>query len=159
MLTVRGIFDRHELRCTRQREQIYSALMNTHTHPTAEELFQMVAAEGDEAGLSLATVYNALEAFTACGLVRRIPCPSGSGACRYDADTSEHVHLTTDDGRVIDVPPDLSERLLARLSPVLMEELQARMGVQIRGVSVQVVAATGEPSGEKPGTRGGGGAT
>lgn len=141
----REIFDRHDLRCTRQREQVYVALMKTKSHPTAEELFHMVAANGhgngsEEAGLSLATVYNALEAFTACGLVRRIPCPTGSGACRYDGDTSEHVHVTTEDGKLIDVPADLSRALLDHVPTSVLYELERRMGVRIRGVSVQVVA-------------------
>jgi Fur family transcriptional regulator, iron response regulator len=142
MVNVRAIFDEHQLRCTRQREQVYLALMSTNAHPTAEELFQLVAAasEGEDAGLSLATVYNALEAFTACGLVRRIPCPSGSGACRFDADTSDHVHVATEDGRLVDVPPDLSERLLATLPPEVLAELERRMGVRVRGVSLQVAA-------------------
>jgi Fe2+ or Zn2+ uptake regulation protein len=142
MSSLREIFDQHGLRCTRQREQIYLALASTCSHPSAEELFQMVSAtgcSGDEPGLSLATVYNALEAFTACGLVRRIPCPTGSGACRYDADTSDHVHLATEDGRVLDVPPDLSRKLLANVPAAVLQELEARMGVRVRNVSVQVV--------------------
>lgn len=143
MTSIRDIFDRHDLRCTRQREQIYQALMNTCSHPTAEELFHMVSttgSEGDEPGLSLATVYNALEAFSMCGLIRRIPCPTGSGACRYDADTSEHVHLATEDGQIVDVPSDLSRQLLDNLPGEVLDELERRMGVRIRGVSVQVVA-------------------
>jgi Fe2+ or Zn2+ uptake regulation protein len=140
MVNVRAIFDKHDLRCTRQREQVYLALMNTDAHPTAEELFQLVgaASEGEDAGLSLATVYNALEAFMGCGLVRRIPCPSGSGACRFDADTTDHVHMATQDGKLLDVPEDLSERLLANLPPELLAELERRMGVRVRGVSLQV---------------------
>jgi Fur family transcriptional regulator, iron response regulator len=144
MVNIREILEQHDLRCTRQREQVYLALVSTSAHPTAEELFQMVSAarsEGDDGSLSLATVYNALEAFTACGLVRRIPCPSGSGACRFDADTSDHVHLATDDGKLRDVPADLSERLLATIPADVLQDLERRMGVRIRGVSMQVVAA------------------
>jgi Fe2+ or Zn2+ uptake regulation protein len=138
---IREIFDEHGLRCTRQREHIYQALKHTRCHPTADELFNMVAAgNGVDPCLSLATVYNALEAFTACGLVRRIPCPTGSGACRYDADTSEHVHLAMQDGQLVDVPRDLSRQLLATVPPAVLAELERRMGVRIREVSMQVVA-------------------
>jgi Fur family transcriptional regulator, peroxide stress response regulator len=144
--SIREIFDRHELRCTRQREQIYIALTETRSHPTAEELFQMVAADSREPTLSLATVYNALEAFTECGLVRRIPCPTGSGACHYDADTSEHVHLAMQDGQLVDVPTDLSRELLNHLPAPVLAELERRMGVRIRGVSVQIVAGSSSRS-------------
>jgi Fur family transcriptional regulator, peroxide stress response regulator len=151
MKPIREIFDQHGLRCTRQREQIYLALKHTRNHPTADELFQMVAeaCTGEEAGLSLATVYNALEAFTACGLVRRLPCPTGSGACRFDADTSDHAHVATMDGQLLDVPPDLSAQLLANLPREVLAELERRMGVRVQGVSVQVVA-----EGKRPGESG-----
>jgi Fur family transcriptional regulator, peroxide stress response regulator len=139
--SIRHIFDDHGLRCTRQREQIYEALAATRAHPTAEELLHSV--RNSEPGLSLATVYNTLEAFTACGLARRIPCPAGAGPCRYDADTSEHVHITTPDGRVIDLPHDLSQKLLEHLPPEILDEIEDRMGLKVSGVSVQVVGVDG----------------
>jgi len=135
---VRSIFERHGLRCTRQRERIYAALACTNAHPTAEELFKSV--QDGEPGLSLATVYNTLEAFTECGLVRRIPCPSGSGACRYDADVSDHVHVTSADGRVMDLPSDLSDRLLRAVPASVLAEMERRLGVRVETVNIQIVA-------------------
>ena len=126
MQSIRTILEGHGLRCTRQREQIFEALVGSKVHPTAEELFSSVKA--CEPGLSLATVYNTLEAFTACGLARRLPCPAGP--CRYDADTTEHVHITTPDGKVVDLPHDLSRRLL-----------EQRTGMKINALQVQVHAA------------------
>lgn len=116
--------------------------MATKSHPTAEELFSGIKAQdptAHEPCLSLATVYNTLEAFTACGLARKIPSPSGSGPCRYDADTSEHVHFATSDGRVVDVPLDLSRRLLEQIPPTMLAEIEERMGIKVRGVTLQVV--------------------
>lgn len=124
------------LRSTRQRRVVYQTLATTTAHPTAEELFGMVRAQ--EPGLSLATVYNTLEAFVRAGLCRRIPCPSG--ATRYDADMREHVHVTTVDGRVVDVPEDLGNRLVATLSPDLRAELERRMGVPMARVALHLVA-------------------
>ena len=135
---MREVFERHGLRCTRQREQIYSALACTEDHPTVDELFTRV--RECEPGLSLATVYNTLEAFTECGLVRRIPSQAGAGPARYDADTSEHVHLTTTDGRVVDVPDDLSSRFLEAMPAPVLAELERRLGVRIGSVNVQLVA-------------------
>jgi Fur family peroxide stress response transcriptional regulator len=136
--TVRELFARRGLRCTRQREQVYSALAATKAHPTAEELFDMVRA--DAPGVSLATVYNALDAFAGAGICRRMPCPSGG--CRFDADTAPHAHLVTSDGRIVDLPEDLSARLLASFSPDDLAELERHTGVCLSGLSLQVM---GEP--------------
>jgi Fur family peroxide stress response transcriptional regulator len=133
---VREIFRLHDLRCTRQREVVYAALAGTTGHPTAEELHQMV--QDSDPGLSLATVYNTLEALSECGLARRMA--GASGCCRFDAVLEPHVHLTMKDGRMMDVPRDLSHRLLAGLSPDLLLELERRMGIKIEHLNVQVVA-------------------
>ncbi|HYE61380.1 MAG TPA: transcriptional repressor [Phycisphaerales bacterium] len=133
---VRELFQLHQLRCTRQREVVYAALAGTTGHPTAEELHSLVHAI--EPGLSLATVYNTLEALTECGLARKLP--GSGGCCRFDAVVSPHVHVTTRDGRLMDVPQDLSQRLMAGLSPELLRELEQRMGVAIEHLNVQVVA-------------------
>jgi len=133
----RALFRRHGLRCTKQREVIYRVLADCKSHPTAEELHEQVRAA--ESGLSLATVYNTLEAFSARGLCRSLPSANGGGAARYDADLSDHVHLTTADGKVLDVPDDLSERLLDGLSEDLISELERRTGLRIGRISLQLV--------------------
>lgn len=144
---VRELFARHGLRCTRQRELVYEALAATRCHPTAEELLHLTSSRvaPGEAALSLATVYNTLEVFTEVGLARRLPCPQGTGACRYDADTTDHVHLARADGQIVDLPQDLSDGLLSRLPPDLLAEVQRRMGVRVSGVSLQVVAGRDTP--------------
>ena len=132
----RDLFRRHGLRCTRQRQVIYGALTATQAHPTAEELLGMVRT--DEPGLSLATVYNTLEALTACGLARRLPSHSGNGPCRYDADVSQHIHISTADGRVLDVPEDLAARLPDPVPVEVRAELERRLGVRITRVHVEL---------------------
>lgn len=123
------------LRCTRQRELVYESLASTHMHPTAEELYDLVRRH--EAGMSLATVYNTLEVFVRTGLAQRIPCPSG--ATRYDADMRDHVHVAMADGRVMDVPQDLGSRLICALGPDLRSEMEARLGVSLARVSLNLV--------------------
>jgi Fur family peroxide stress response transcriptional regulator len=134
---VRSLFHHHDLRCTRQRELVYTALASTTGHPTAEELYRAV--HEVEPGLSLATVYNTLEALVECGLGKRIS--NGAGPCHYDADMQPHVHISLGDGRVRDVPLDLSRRLLAGVCPEALKELEDRMGIKVAGVNLQVVAA------------------
>jgi len=133
---IRDSFHRHDLRCTRQRELVFGALAASTAHPTAEELYLAVRAQ--DPGLSLATVYNTLEAIVSCGMGRKIST-AGSGPCRYDADISPHVHLATGDGRVVDVPDDLSARLLAGLCPKVVHELEQRLGVSVSWLNLQVV--------------------
>lgn len=125
------------LRVTRQREVVYSALIAFHLHPTAEELLRLVREQDGE--VSLATIYNTLEALSAAGLTRRIPDSSGRGPCRYDADLSPHAHVTTPDGQTIDLPPDLSKRVLAHLPRELVAEVEARTGRVVDRVQVQFV--------------------
>lgn len=132
---VRELFHGRQLRCTRQREVVYAALAASATHPTAEELHHLVLRH--EPGLSLATIYNTLEVLIDCGLARRL---AAGGCCRFDAVTTPHVHLATRDGKVFDVPADISQRLLDGLSPEVLAELEARMGVRIAHLNVQVVS-------------------
>src|SRR6185369_13093807 len=121
------------LRCTSQRELIYSALMASKQHPTAEELHTSVSKLTESGGISLATVYNALDAFTRHGLARRIaPTTGGSAAAfRYDADVSNHAHTILPDGSMRDLPLELSQRILAHLPPELIAEVERHMGVGV----------------------------
>jgi Fe2+ or Zn2+ uptake regulation protein len=132
---IRALFHSRGLRWTRQREVIYSVLEACHSHPTPEELSRLV--EDVEPGLSLATIYNTLDAFLACGLCNRLASADATGAARYDADIHDHAHVQTSDGRVLDVPADLSRRVLAGLPQDLLAEIERRMGVKVGRVSVQ----------------------
>lgn len=131
----RQILRSSNLRCTRQREVVYEVLAARHDHPTAEELYATVKRE--EPGLSLATVYNTLEALVQAGLCRRIPNPCG--ATRYDADMREHVHVTMADGRVVDLPEELGCRLAEAFGPELRSELERRLGVPMSRVGLNLV--------------------
>jgi len=133
---LRALFRDHGLRCTRQREQIYTALAATKSHPTAEELHLVV--RDNDGGLSLATIYNTLDAFTDRGLCRRIPSPNGSGPSRFDADLEHHAHILLEDGRVIDLPHDLGEKIDKDIPAKILEEIESRLGIQIKRVSLQL---------------------
>lgn len=137
MCDTKTVFARHGLRCTRQRLFLYDALVNTASHPTAEELYAQVRTQID--GLSLATVYNTLEAFCRAGLCRKLP---SCGGARYDADPREHMHITTTDGGVRDVPEELGVQLLNSLPRSVLNEVERRTGVRIRRVSIDLL---GEP--------------
>jgi Fur family peroxide stress response transcriptional regulator len=135
---VSAILERRGLRATPQREEVYRALASTKSHPTAEELFQEV--RGRLPGISLATVYNSLDAMCRRGLARKIVGLHASDeAARYDADLSAHVHFLGDQGEVRDVPTDLSERLVESLPSDLVEEIERRMGVRVDRISIELL--------------------
>jgi len=138
----RRLFADHGLRCTRQRVAIYERLKASMSHPTAEELFEQVRGECD--GLSLATVYNTLEALCEAGLCRKLTF--NCGCARFDAELQPHLHLLNEDtGEIHDVPSDLSERLLAQLSDEVLRDVEERLGVQIDRVSLHLHARQSEP--------------
>ncbi len=137
MTATKQLFISHNLRCTPQRRALYEALAETTSHPTAEELYQLVRQTTEQ--LSRATVYNTLETLCEVGLVRKLP--TGCGYCRYDADTREHVHLCfRQDGTVCDVPGDLGTGITKHLPQSVIAELEQRLGVEIDGISIQLLA-------------------
>src|SRR4051794_15281429 len=93
-------------RCTRQRMAVYGHLTRaaeSHSHPTAEDVYQGVRRAIPS--ISLATVYKALEALVASGLVTRLPAGEGDGSARYDARAESHYHLRClKTGAVQDLP-------------------------------------------------------
>lgn len=137
MADVRKVFKDAGLRHTRQREAVFAALKATKAHPTADELFEMV--QTAEPGLSLATVYNSLEALTEAGLCQRLP--GNGGPARYDADLRDHVHLILQDGRVLDVPNDLASQLLKAVPEGVVKRLEDHVGSPIGSLGVQLVAS------------------
>ena len=133
---VKHLFREHALRWSRQREILYMELHCSTSHPTAEELHLAVHRLDDQ--LSVATVYNALDAFCEAGLCRRMSAP-GTAVARYDANTEQHVHVATEDGRVIDVPDDLNREVLEHLPPELIQRIEARTGIDIHRINLQFV--------------------
>ncbi len=130
----KDLFEAHGIRCTRQRVELYDTLATCKCHPTAEQLHRMVLERSP--GTSLATVYNTLDALTTAGLCRRIT--GAAGGARYDADLSHHLHLTTPDGRVIDVPEETGDEVLRAITPEMVQRLEESLGVSIDHIEVQI---------------------
>lgn len=79
-------------RFTPQRERVYAVLLQKRDHPTAEEVF--IRAKQDMPEISLATVYNCLDALVKCRLVRQVTLERG--AARYCPNMREHCHFYCD---------------------------------------------------------------
>ena len=88
--------------------------------------------------VSLATVYNTLEAFCRAGLAVKLP---GNGAsARYDAALHNHAHTRCDKtGAVRDVPEPLSRQLLDQLPQDVLEKIETHLGFNIRHVQIELV--------------------
>lgn len=77
------------LRMTRQRREVYKSLMDNRIHPTAQDIFMKVKDRLPQ--ISLATVYNCLEALTQHGIIRQVHFDRES--CRYCPNLQEHGHF------------------------------------------------------------------
>lgn len=77
------------LRMTRQRQEVYRTLMQERNHPTANDVFMRV--KDRLPNISLATVYNCLEALVQNGIIRQVNFDRESS--RYCPNLSEHGHF------------------------------------------------------------------
>ncbi len=137
MPTTRALFQRHGLRCTRQRLTVYEALRATRIHPTTDQLRALVAQR--DPSISTATVYNTLDALCEAGLAKRIVPEHPAHAARYDADIEEHLHIETADGRIIDVPEAAGDALLEAIPEELIRKVEFLTGVSIDRVSMRLI--------------------
>lgn len=125
------------LRATPQRLAVYDQLAGSLDHPTAEEVFH--AARLQMPRISLATVYKALEALVAVGVVGRLPACDGVGSARYDARRDEHYHFRClQTGTVHDLPTRYDPDLVDRLDPLLADDLRSR-GFQVTGYRLELL--------------------
>lgn len=117
------------LRPTRQRLALATLLFGDgqDRHVTAEQLHAQARRDG--AKVSLATVYNTLNQFTAAGLLREVS--AGPGRVYFDTNVSAHHHfLVEDESVLVDIPAE--QVALARL-PAAPEGLRIeRVDVVVR---------------------------
>ena len=77
------------LRFTPQRRQVFHTLLDRRDHPTANEVYSRVKRMMPD--ISMATVYNCLDALVQSGLARQVSLDRG--ASRYCANMEEHGHF------------------------------------------------------------------
>ena len=80
------------LRSTTHRQHVYDVLLQRRDHPTAEEVFMRTKQSMPD--ISMATVYNCLDALVKCGLVRQVALDRG--ATRFCPNMTEHCHFYCD---------------------------------------------------------------
>lgn len=87
-------------RFTPHRQHVYDVLLQHRDHPTAEEVF--IRAKQAVPDISLATVYNCLDALVKSRLVRLVNLDRG--ATRFCPNMEEHGHFVCEScGSVFDI--------------------------------------------------------
>lgn len=106
--------ERTRTRETRQRRVVYDTIQKTHSHPTADWIFEQVRA--DVPKISLGTVYRNLSVLKNEGVIREIY--GNDRRAHFDADLSPHAHfICSDCGQIWDVfgVPEVDWRTLKEL--------------------------------------------
>ncbi len=110
---VEELLSTHGVKPTPQRMVIAEYLLGTHSHPTADEVFQAVKTMLP-VSLSRATVYNTLNALVAAGVIQEVT--TEAGRVRYDANMSDHHHFVDiETGDVIDIAAETLNQLKVEL--------------------------------------------
>lgn len=94
---------------TPQRVVIADYLLQTDSHPTADEVLSAVS-EALPVALSRATVYNTLNTLKEAGVIREVL--TEPGRVRYDANVSHHHHFVdVNTGKIVDIAADKVEAI------------------------------------------------
>jgi Fe2+ or Zn2+ uptake regulation protein len=94
---------------TPQRVVIADYLLQTDSHPTADEVLSAVS-EALPVALSRATVYNTLNTLKEAGVIKEVL--TEPGRVRYDANISHHHHFVdVKTGKIVDIPADKVEAI------------------------------------------------
>jgi len=89
-MSLQGYLDsEHKYRMTHQRQVILEEVQKVNTHPTADEVYEMVRKRLPR--ISLGTVYRNLEILSTSGLILKIGPPSNQ--MRFDGKTDNHYHI------------------------------------------------------------------
>jgi Fur family ferric uptake transcriptional regulator len=120
--------DGARFRLTKQRQVILDEVRKSHSHPTADEVYEKVREHVPK--ISLGTVYRNLDRLAQMGEIRKVQL-SGAQA-RYDGEVGGHHHARcTACGRIADV----SVEALPEIKP-----LGRRVdGFSITGLNVELL--------------------
>jgi Fe2+ or Zn2+ uptake regulation protein len=90
-------------RLTPQRKVILEELRNTRSHPTADEVYDLVRKRLPH--VSLGTIYRNLDFLSSQGLIRKLD--KVGSQMRFDAFIDPHLHVScVGCGKVADLPQD-----------------------------------------------------
>ena len=115
------------IRVTSQRRTVIAALVQSHDHPTAEDVH--ARAKTVDRSVSFATVYRALATLVDAAIVQRISFDDGPS--RFEmAPKTEHDHLVdVDNGEVLELASEELAALRSRLAAELGYEILSHHSV------------------------------
>ncbi len=114
-------------RLTPQRKAICRLLVEGNNHPSAQMIYEQLRPEYET--LSLATVYNTLEALIRLGVVNLLGEIGDSDAARYDANIRPHINLACINcHQIIDIPSQTVHELV--------REVEENSGFKLVGARV-----------------------
>ena len=115
------------IRVTSQRRTVITALVQSHDHPTAEDVY--ARAKSADSSISFATVYRALATLVDAGIVQRIAVDDGPARFEMAPET-EHDHLVdVDNGEVLELASEELATLRSRLAADLGYEILSQRSV------------------------------
>ena len=115
------------MKVTQQRRAIISSLVESHDHPSAEEVFARARALDDS--VSFATVYRTLAVLAEAGLVHRIAMDDGPARFEMAPET-DHDHLVdVENGEVLELASDELTALRRKLARDLGYEVLSHHSV------------------------------
>ena len=98
------MLEKPNLRMTRQRKIILEELRKVDTHPSADEVYEMVRKRLPR--ISLGTVYRNLEILSKSGAIQKLE--PGCSLKRFDGNPHEHYHIRCIQcDRVVDAHVDI----------------------------------------------------
>lgn len=103
------LLEKNGLRNTSQRRDVFDFLINTHTHPTARQIFDSL--KPNHPTLSLATVYNTLDLLVGAGLITALG-ELGDNQVHFDGDPEAHINLAcTECFKIVDYQNDKADAM------------------------------------------------
>lgn len=120
-----------KVRLTPQRKIILKYLINHHTHPSVEMIYQDLKDRVDN--ISMATVYNTLKLLVDYNLV--IELKNGDGSTHFDYFGHPHYHVVCDNcGKITDVFDDRFTEISKELTIITRE----KAGYLVTGSNIEV---------------------
>ena len=115
-----------KFRMTHQRKMILEEIKKIHTHPTADEVYEIVRKRIPR--ISLGTVYRNLDILAKNGFIKKIDAGQGHPQMRFDAKTEDHYHITCMGcGSIEDLPLNSPDDALDNLTKTLLKATEYRI--------------------------------
>ena len=130
---ISDLLQQHGAKPTSQRLALAGLIFERPQHLSADDLFRTALAAGIR--VSKATVYNTLNLFAACGLVREVNVDVTR--LYYDSTTHPHHHFyNIDTGQLTDIPAEAVRLAEMPELPPDTQSVGVELVVKVRSLSV-----------------------